>query len=373
MSSQLHLEALAQSVGNVWALSPTFRAERSDTARHLSEFYMLEAEMGFVDDLGQVMDVVQALVADVAQSVLESKVGEELLAIALKAESTRIHDEKENERVMKMMKGAEKMERKKNKKKKKDKEKEKDRAKEKVAEDEVRSDGSESRALAIITAKTLIKRWRNLARGDFVRITYTKAIEELQTAAAESMVHFDHPVQWHAGLQVEHERALVDMVGRGGPVFVTHYPRAIKAFYMLPSHRRPGAHGPTVACFDLLLPDVCEVAGGSLREHGLAELLESMREHGLIKSKAGSAPESSSSADADADSTTGATPSSASVVVPPDDELGNLKWYVDLRRWGSVPHGGFGLGFDRLLAYLSGVSNIREVVTFPRWVGRCEC
>jgi asparaginyl-tRNA synthetase len=99
-----------------------------------------------------------------------------------------------------------------------------------------------------------------------------------------------------------------------------------------------------VDCFDLLVPEACEIAGGSMREHQLRPLIKSMQTKGMIPG-----PD------------------------PSDEDLGELKWYVDLRRWGSVPHGGFGLGFDRLLGYLAGVPNIREVVTFPRWVGRCEC
>jgi asparaginyl-tRNA synthetase len=113
---------------------------------------------------------------------------------------------------------------------------------------------------------------------------------------------------------------------------------------MLPSATKEDGR-ETVDCFDLLVPEACEIVGGSMREHRLEPLLKSMQEHELIPA--------------------GPNPS--------DKDLGALKWYVDLRRWGSVPHGGFGLGFDRLLGYLAGVPNIREVVTFPRWVGRCDC
>ena len=130
-------------------------------------------------------------------------------------------------------------------------------------------------------------------------------------------------------------------------MFVTDYPRNIKPFYMAPSEETPtGTNGQsTVACFDLLVPDICELVGGSMREHRLPELTKSMEEHGL---------QSASTGDAEASD-------------------GSLQWYLDLRRYGSVPHGGFGMGFDRLLCYLSGVTNIRDVVSFPRWHKRCDC
>jgi asparaginyl-tRNA synthetase len=120
----------------------------------------------------------------------------------------------------------------------------------------------------------------------------------------------------------------------------------------------------TVACFDLLVPEICEIVGGSLREHRLPQLRESMQRHGLLKpprrlQDITQAKEMVSPL---------VTQDLSSEMVPP-----NLQWYLDLRRFGSVPHGGFGLGFDRLLCYLSGVSNIRDVVAFPRWHGRCDC
>ena len=130
----------------------------------------------------------------------------------------------------------------------------------------------------------------------------------------------------------EHERYLASLY-QGKPVFVTEYPRAQKPFYMLPS--ASDGSDDTVACFDLLVPDLCELVGGSLREHRSDGLLEAMQAKGVAGN--------------------------------------NLDWYRDLRNYGSVPHGGFGLGFDRLLCYLSGVSNLRDVVAFPRWPGRADC
>ncbi|CZR57876.1 related to asparaginyl-tRNA synthetase (mitochondrial) [Phialocephala subalpina] len=277
VSSQLHLEALAQSVGNVWTLSPTFRAEKSDTARHLSEFYMLEAEVIFTETMDDVMQVVQNTIGAVTKGLeTGSRVGNELLQNA--APETE-----------------------------------------------------------------LLRRWRGGSR-DFPRVTYTEAIRVLQSSTHQ----FEHEPKWCSGLQAEHERYIANELGNSSnatiPVFVTHYPKAIKPFYMLPSATSEDGL-ETVDCFDLLVPEACEIVGGSMREHRLEPLIRSMQANKMIPPGP----------------------------MPTDEELGELKWYVDLRKWGSVPHGGFGLGFDRLLAYLAGVPNIREVVTFPRWVGRCDC
>jgi asparaginyl-tRNA synthetase len=284
VSSQLHLEALAQSVNKVWALSPTFRAEKSDTARHLSEFYMLEAELAFVDDLQAVMDVVENMLRAVATELQSSVVGKELL--------------------------------------------------EARARDQNSDDNS-------VSQSTLTQRWQGLIDGPWPRITYETAIQHLKDAVEQGKAEFEFAPGHEDGLQTEHERYLAESIGRGGPIFVTDYPRNIKPFYMAPSSgsTAEGQTASTVACFDLLVPELCELVGGSMREHRLPELLQAMKDHGL----------------------------------DPEASDGSLQWYVDLRRYGSVPHGGFGLGFDRLLCYLSGVSNIRDVVSFPRWHKKCDC
>jgi len=188
-------------------------------------------------------------------------------------------------------------------------------------------------------SEELERRWQGMMNGPWPRITYTEAIKLLRSSTET----FEYPPTWGLGLQAEHERYIASQVGKGSPVFVTCYPKKIKPFYMLPSTYNPS----TVECFDLLVPEVCEIVGGSMREYRLKPLVASMRELGMVSS-----PEGTTAEEAD---------------------FGSLKWYVDLRRWGSVPHGGFGLGFDRLLGYLAGVPNIREIVTFPRWVGRCDC
>ncbi|KAM3076277.1 asparaginyl-tRNA synthetase [Clarireedia jacksonii] len=278
VSSQLHLEALAQSVGQVWTLSPTFRAEKSDTARHLSEFYMLEAEVAFAEKMDHIMDLVEDMIRVMVKGLYQCQVGREIL-------------------------------------------------------EGKRSGETEEESLK--RTEDLQQRWQGIMNGHWPRITYTDAIEILQ----KSSHSFEHSPIWGSGLQAEHERYIANTIGKGSPVFVTSYPKSIKPFYMLPSP----SDSRTVECFDLIVPETCEIVGGSMREYRLPELTSTMRKNGMVRSDAG------------------------------DEDFGPLKWYVDLRRWGSVPHGGFGLGFDRLLGYLTGVPNIREVVTFPRWFGRCDC
>lgn len=278
VSTQLHLEALAAALPRVWTLSPTFRAEKSDTNRHLSEFYMLEAEISFIETLDPLLDFIENMIRTLVQSLLASRIGQELLALP----------------------------------------------------------GHETEALKL--------RWEGLTTPSrWKRMTYTEAVEFLQTAVIEKKIKFKYPTVWGSSLQSEHEKYLAEHFN--GPIFVTDYPTSIKPFYMLPSASElSNPAGPTVACFDLLLPSVGELIGGSLREHRHAELLESMKSHGLIN------------ASEDAESNESA-----------------LDWYMDLRKMGSVPHGGFGLGMERLVCYLAGLDNIREASAFPRWVGRCDC
>ena len=291
VSAQLHLEALCLSIGKVWTLSPTFRAEESDTARHLSEFYMLEAELCFTESLGELMDLVEDLIRHIVDNLASSHVGKELI-------SQHPFDQ------------------------------------------DTSNTGSPS--LARISGLLRTERWP--------RIMYNEALLHLQAATASGRVAFSTPVDKTSGLQTEHEKYLAESIGGGCPVFITDYPSKIKPFYMAPSQRNNPDLGaePTAACFDLLLPNVCEVAGGSLREHSLELLLEAMEKKGLWKSSRTDGGEKIN------DSTA-------------------LDWYVDLRRYGSAPHGGFGLGFDRLIAYLAGIANIRDVVTFPRSHGSCNC
>lgn len=274
VSAQLHLEALAQAVNKVWTLSPTFRAEKSDTARHLSEFYMLEAEQCFVTDLKELLSLVERMLRAVAVDLKQSKVGQEIL-----------------------------------------------QARQASSEEDSDGDGR------TVSAVRLQQRWDGMAMTDWPRMKYKDAVETLQK--------YNFEVRYEDGLETEHERALADLDQEKRPVFVTDYPREQKPFYMRASPESAGVTGDTVSCFDLLVPDLCELIGGSMREHRSKELWQSMQEKGVAST--------------------------------------NLEWYQDLRKYGSVPHGGFGLGFDRLLCYLSGVGNIKDIVAFPRWNGRCDC
>ncbi|KAF8461002.1 hypothetical protein BDZ91DRAFT_663766 [Kalaharituber pfeilii] len=297
VSSQLHLECFAHAVPKVWTLAPTFRAEKSDTNRHLSEFYMLEAEIAFTEILEDVMSVVEDLTRYIVSGLLEARVGKEMATIHA------------------------------------------NRSAEEVA----------TRWNCLLPAK----RW--------TRMTYTAAVEHLSRAAKVGEAKFVFPPIWGHALQAEHEKFLAGKFGNsdgvsGGAVFVTDYPRALKPFYMLPSATEAviptglkvdALDTRTVACFDLLLPHVGELVGGSLREHRYEHIVKAMREFGLVPL---------------------AAPGKEL-----EEDLGGMKWYADLRKWGSATHGGFGMGFDRLLAYLAGVRDIREVVGFPRWRGRCDC
>ncbi|KAI9728370.1 MAG: asparaginyl-tRNA synthetase [Chrysothrix sp. TS-e1954] len=312
VSAQLHLEALAQAVGKVWTLSPTFRAEKSDTARHLSEFYMLEAEVCFTEQLEDIMSLVEDLVRSLATQLLQGRgtsggdLGEELLR------SRTYSERNEND---------------------------------------------------VVSPDDIQHRWEGLVRPDrWPRITFNSALDILRDAGKQGKISLTAHSSLEEGLSTEQEKYLAREVGGNGPVFVTDYPKHIKPFYMASSHGNGAELGsiPTVACFDLLLPEVCEVAGGSMREHRYAALKDVMAEKGLLRSDAGS------------DNPDEVVQGSSSGSLNSSIDAG-LDWYLDLRRYGSAPHGGFGLGFDRLLGYLTGTPNIRDVVTFPRWYGRCTC
>ncbi len=172
--------------------------------------------------------------------------------------------------------------------------------------------------------KTLLDRLNNIVSNDFARVTYTEAVDILQKSGEK----FDYPAEWGMDLQTEHERYLTEKVF-GKPVFVTDWPRDIKAFYM-----RVNDDQKTVAAMDLLVPGVGELVGGSQREERLDVLLESLEKFGLNEE--------------------------------------DYKWYVDLRRFGGAKHAGFGLGFERLIMYVTGISNIRDVQSFPRTTGNAE-
>jgi len=268
VSSQLHLEALMMGMGRVWTLSPTFRAEKSVTSRHLAEFWMLEAEW-VIDDLDELLNFVERMIRRLVAEAKKSGIVEEL------------------EKTM---------------------------------------DGQDN----TYPVDTLAPQWQEMETASFARITYTDAIKILKPEHSRNP--FNIPPTQGAPLQVQHEQFLAATLRK--PIFITHYPAQIKPFYMLQSTKGK-KELPLVENFDLVVPGTGEIAGGSLRIHDLRELELSMRRNNV-------------------------------------DE-GEMEWYKDLRKWGSVPHGGFGLGFDRLIAYLAGIKNLKEVVAFPRMFGRSGC
>lgn len=255
VSGQLEAEFLAMALGDVYTFGPTFRAENSNTARHLSEFWMIEPEIAFAD-LRDDMALAEDFIRHLCRAVVE-RCEPELAFLTKQYAETALP----------------------------------------VAE---------------------IAR---LAETRFAHCTYTDAVAELEKAQRAGRA-FEYPLGWGRDLQSEHERFLTDEVFRG-PVIVTDYPAEIKAFYM-----RRNDDGRTVAAMDVLVPRIGEIVGGSQREERLDLLEERMRELGI--------------------------------------PFEGLQWYLDLRRYGSAPHCGFGLGFERVVQYLTGMQNIRDVIPCPR-------
>ncbi len=250
VSGQLQGEAFAMAFRNIYTFGPTFRAENSYTARHASEFWMIEPEIAFAD-LEDNMELAEAMVKYIINYVLEH-------------------------------------------------------APEEMA------------FFNQFIDKGLLERLDNIVNSDFGRITYTEAVEVLKKSGKE----FQYPVEWGIDLQTEHERYLTEEVYKK-PLFVTDYPKDIKAFYM-----RLNDDGKTVAACDLLVPGVGEIIGGSQREERLDVLTERMAEMGLKEE--------------------------------------DYWWYLDLRKYGGVKHAGYGLGFERIIMYITGMSNIRDVLPFAR-------
>ncbi len=252
VSGQLNVEAYCLAMSKVYTFGPTFRAENSNTSRHLAEFWMVEPEIAFAD-LDDDADLAEDLLRHVIGEVLEQRADD-------------------------------------------------------MAFFEQRIDPD------------VITRLSGLVDCSFERLDYGEAIDILLDCDEK----FEFPVQWGKDLQSEHERFLTEKhIGR--PVVVVNYPKEIKAFYM-----RVNDDGKTVAAMDVLVPGMGEIIGGSQREERLDVLDQRMAEHGLS---------------------------------------GELEWYRDLRRYGSVPHAGFGLGFERLLNYVTGMDNIRDAIPFPRTPG----
>jgi asparaginyl-tRNA synthetase len=256
VSGQLNGEIYACGLSDIYTFGPTFRAENSNTSRHLAEFWMIEPEMAFADIYDN-MDCAEAYLKYCLQYVLEV-----------------------------------------------------------CAEDLAFFDAHMS--------KGLVERLKKVVEASFERVTYTDAIELLLKAKA-SGVQFQFPIEWGIDLQSEHERYLTDELF-GKPVIVINYPRQIKSFYM-----RDNEDGKTVAAMDILVPGVGEIIGGSQREERYDLLEKKIIEFGL--------------------------------------DPKSYWWYLELRKYGSVPHAGFGLGLERLIRYATGMENIRDVIPFPRYPG----
>ena len=250
VSGQLEGETFAMAFRNIYTFGPTFRAENSNTARHASEFWMIEPEIAFAD-LKDNMELAEAMIKYIINYVMEN------------------------------------------------------------APEEMAFFNS-------FVDKGLIERLNHIVNSEFGHITYTEAVEILKKSGKE----FQYPVEWGVDLQTEHERFLTEEVFKK-PLFVTDYPKEIKAFYM-----RLNDDGKTVAACDLLVPGVGEIIGGSQREERLEVLTERMKELGLNEE--------------------------------------DYWWYLDLRKYGGVKHSGYGLGFERIIMYITGMSNIRDVLPFPR-------
>ena len=250
VSGQLEAETFALAFRNIYTFGPTFRAENSNTARHASEFWMIEPEIAFAD-LEDNMELAEAMVKYIINYVLEH-------------------------------------------------------APEEMA------------FFNQFIDKGLLERLDNIVNSDFGRVTYTEAVELLKNSGKE----FQYPVEWGIDLQTEHERYLTEEIFKK-PLFVTDYPKDIKAFYM-----RLNDDNKTVAACDLLVPGVGEIIGGSQREERLDVLTARMAEFGLKEE--------------------------------------DYWWYLDLRKYGGVKHAGYGLGFERIIMYITGMSNIRDVLPFPR-------
>jgi len=253
VSGQLEGELGATAVGEIYTFGPTFRAENSNTPRHLAEFWMIEPEMAFYDIVDD-MDLAEEFVKYLVQYALDNCMDD----------------------------------------------------------------------LEFLNSKwddTLIERLRSVVGISFERVTYTEGIKILEDAVANGH-QFEYPVHWGTDLQSEHERFLVEK-HFGKPVILTDFPKDIKAFYM-----KQNDDGKTVRGMDVLFPKIGEIIGGSEREASLEKLEQRITELGMSRK--------------------------------------NLEWYVDTRRYGTVPHSGFGLGFERLLLFVTGMSNIRDVIPFPR-------
>lgn len=273
VSGQLEAELGAMALSEVYTFGPTFRAENSNTARHLAEFWMIEPEVAF-NDLKDNADLAEDFIKYIIKHALENN-REDLEFLA-----------------------------------------------ERLANEEKAKPQNERAEMG------LIEKLEFVLNNEFERITYTEAIDVLMQSKPYKKKKFKFDVEWGIDMQSEHERYLVEKHYKK-PVIVTDYPKNIKAFYM-----RQNDDGKTVAAMDILAPGIGEIVGGSQREERLDKLTQRMQEMNI-----------------------------------PTDEM---YWYLDTRRFGTVPHAGFGLGFERIVQFVTGMGNIRDVIPFPRTPGNAE-
>ncbi|MDA3867166.1 MAG: asparagine--tRNA ligase [Salinivirgaceae bacterium] len=273
VSGQLEAELAALAMSKVYTFGPTFRAENSNTSRHLAEFWMIEPEVAFADNNDN-MDLAEAMLKYVVQYALDNCAEDlEFLEQRLKNEEKQ---KPESERSM-----------------------------------------------------PLVEKLKFVLENDFERITYTEAIDILKKSKPNKKKKFDYIIEeWGADMQSEHERFLVEKHFKK-PVIITDYPKGIKAFYM-----KQNDDGKTVAAMDVLFPQIGEIIGGSQREENYDKLMTRMKEMDI--------PEET------------------------------MWWYIDTRKFGTVPHAGYGLGFERLLLFVTGMTNIRDVIPFPRFPKNAE-
>jgi len=253
VSGQLEGEVAAMGLGKIYTFGPSFRAENSNTPRHVAEFWHIEPEVAFAE-LPDIIEIAEEMIKYVIRDVME-KCPEELAFFEARFE------------------------------------------------------------------KGLLDKLKSVVENDFAIVDYTTAIDQLKASG----VKFEYPVEWGLDLQTEHERYITEEIYKK-PVFLTNYPKDIKAFYM-----KQNPDGKTVAATDLLVPGVGEIIGCSEREADYGKLVSAMEARGM--------------------------------------NLDDYRDYLDLRKFGSVPHSGFGLGFERIIMYVTGMSNIRDVILYPRTVG----
>lgn len=311
VSGQLNAEIYAHALSSVYTFGPTFRAENSNTSRHLSEFWMIEPEIAFAD-LEENMNVAEGFLRFVLKACLDRNNGD--LQVLEDFEKKRLGFGPKPKWEKKAKGQADKKGDKKDDKKKKGGKKTETKEEEKPVVKDWRS-------------VPLRDRIKNITSSQFARITYTAAID-LLLGVIKNGHHFENEVYWGVDMASEHERYLCE-VHFQRPTIVTDYPRDIKAFYM-----RGNDDGKTCAAMDILVPGVGELIGGSQREERYGVLVARLKEMNL--------------------------------------EEESYSWYLDLRRFGSVVHSGFGAGFERLVCYATGMENIRDSIPFPRYPGHAE-